>query len=146
MDTLGIEGAQQLLALAAEKAARDYGRPICTAVCDTQGFLLAFARGNGAPVRSIEIAQGKAYSAARMGVDTDAFLQRLQRDQLHASYFCDDRLTALPGGAALRNAAGDLLGGIGISGLTSAQDQAIASALATAWAATTEQGARQQAG
>ncbi len=134
MDTVGLAAAQQLLALAAEKAASDYGRPICTAVCDANGFLLAFARGQGAPVRSIEIAQGKAYSAARMGVDTDAFLQRLQRDQLQASYYCDDRLTALPGGAVLRSAAGDVLGGLGISGLTSAQDQAIASALAAAWA------------
>jgi len=142
MDSIGIEAAQHLLALAAQKAADDYGRPICVAVCDANGFLLAFARGPGAPVRSIEIAQGKAYSAARMGVDTDAFLQRLQRDQLHAGYFCDDRLTALPGGAVLRNGAGELVGAIGISGLTSAQDQVIATALATAWATAPAQGAR----
>jgi uncharacterized protein GlcG (DUF336 family) len=130
MDALGLAAAQQLLSMAAQKASAEFGRPICAAVCDANGFLLAFARGQGAPVRSIGISQGKAYTAARMGIDTDAFLQRLQRDQLQASYYCDELLTALPGGAVLRNAAGDVLGGLGISGLTSAQDQAIATALA----------------
>jgi uncharacterized protein GlcG (DUF336 family) len=69
-----------------------------------------------------------------MGVDTDAFLARLQRDRLSAADFCDDRLSALPGGAAIKDGAGQLLGGLGISGLTSAQDQEIATALATAFA------------
>jgi glc operon protein GlcG len=105
-------------------------------VCDHSGALLAFARGEGAPLRSIQISQGKAYSAARMGVDTNAFLERLQRDRLQARDFCDDRLTALPGGAVLRGADGRLLGGLGISGLTSAQDHVIATALAAEFAST----------
>jgi len=133
---LDLKAAQHLIAQAAARAGADYGRPICAAVCDANGFLMAFAREAGAPVRSIAIAQGKAYSAARMGVDTAAFLERLQRDNLQPGHFCDERLTALPGGAVLRNAAGELQGGLGISGLTSLQDQTIASALAAEWAKT----------
>ncbi len=135
MNELVLAPAQRLLALAAERADREFGRPVCVAVCDHAGSLLAFARGEGAPLRSIQISQGKAYSAARMGVDTNAFLERLQRDRLQARDFCDDRLTALPGGAVLRGADGRVLGGLGISGLTSAQDQAIATALAAEFAA-----------
>ena len=130
MKAIDLQGAQKLVAAAIKKAATEFKRPICVAVCDTQGFLLAFARGDGAPVRSIDLSQGKAYSAARLGVNTDAFLERLHRENILPSYFCDNRLTGLPGGAVLKSATGEVLGGAGISGLTSAEDQIIANALA----------------
>jgi glc operon protein GlcG len=135
MHMLGIEEAQRLVSDAIAKARAACGRPVCVAVCDAQGFLVAFARADGAPVRSIAISQGKAYSAARMGVSTEAFLERLHREKIEASYFCDERLTALPGGAAIGDTSGRVLGGIGISGLTSAEDQIVASAVAAAAAA-----------
>ena len=47
-------------------------------------------------------------------------------------YFCDPELTALPGGSPLKDATGTLLGAIGISGLSSAEDQAITDAMAVA--------------
>jgi uncharacterized protein GlcG (DUF336 family) len=39
-------------------------------------------------------------------------------------------LTGLPGGAVLRNSAGELIGAAGISGLAVEEDQAIADAMA----------------
>ncbi|MCS0503229.1 GlcG/HbpS family heme-binding protein [Ancylobacter mangrovi] len=130
METIDYEQARRMVADALARAAAEYGRPICAAACDAQGFLLAFARADGAPVRSIALSQGKAYSAARMGVGTDAFLARLHRENIPASYFCDPALTALPGGAVVKNAAGRLLGAVGISGLAPEEDQAIADLLA----------------
>lgn len=129
MKSIDLKLANTLVAAAFEKAAADFGRPICVSVCDAQGFLLAFGRGDGAPVRSIAIAQGKGYSAARLGVNTDAFLERLHREQIQASHFCDPGITALPGGVVLKNAEGQVLGGVGISGLASHEDLAIATAL-----------------
>jgi glc operon protein GlcG len=130
MDTIGIKLAQKLVTEALDKAAVDYGRPICVSVCDAYGFLLSFARGDDAPVRSIAISQGKAYSSARIGVNTDVWLGRLGDANFQASYFCDPQLTALPGGAVIKNASGRLLGGVGISGLAPHEDQAIANAIA----------------
>ncbi len=132
---MSIVWAERLVADAITKAMNDYGRPMCVAVCDPYGFLIAFARMDGAPVRSIAISQGKAYSAARMGVDTDAFLERLHRDNIPASYFCDDKLTGLPGGCLLKNSAGTIIGAAGISGLAPSEDVAIGRALAAAAAA-----------
>ncbi len=125
-DTLTIQRAQELLHAAMQKAAADFKRPICVSICDHTGVLLTFARGDGAPLRSVAISQGKAYTAARMGVNTDAFLERLERENIQASYFCDDKMTALPGGAVFKSINGAVLGGIGISGLTSAEDQIVA--------------------
>jgi uncharacterized protein GlcG (DUF336 family) len=47
-----------------------------------------------------------------------------------ASYFCDPKLTGLPGGTPVKDAQGNLRGGVGISGLLPAQDQEIADRLA----------------
>jgi glc operon protein GlcG len=130
MQALGNAAAQVLLSKAVDLAAREFQKPICVSVCDAHGFLLAFARADGAPVRSIAIAQGKAYSSVRMGINTDAFFARLQRDNLHPSYYCDPNLTALAGGAVLKLAKGDIVGGVGISGLAPSEDQHIANTLA----------------
>ncbi len=130
MTSLTLERANELIRHAIEKAAADYGRPICAAICDSTGFLVAFQRVEGAPVRSIAISQGKAYSAARMQANTDALLERLRRENIALSYFCDDGLTALPGGSIIKNVEGVIVGAVGISGLAAAEDQQIANHVA----------------
>ncbi len=130
MDALNLKQANELIRLATEKAMADYQRPVCVAVCDASGFLVSFQRMERAPLRSIAISQGKAYSAARMGINTDALLARMHRENITPAYFCDDKLTALPGGSVLKNAAGKVVGAVGISGLTSEEDQIIANHLA----------------
>jgi glc operon protein GlcG len=130
MEALSLGQASNCIRLAIEKATASYRRPICVAICDPAGFLIAFQRMDGAPLRSIAIAQGKAYSAARMQVSTDALLARLERENIPVSYFCDEKITALPGGSVLKNAEGAIVGAAGISGLTSSEDQEIADFLA----------------
>ena len=135
MQVLTLDTATQLIRQAQAKAQDDFRRPICVAVCDAQGLLVAFARMEGAPVRSVAISQGKAYSAARMGVTTQAVLERLHREGIQIGYFCDPQLTALPGGTPLKDQAGVLCGAIGVSGLTSAEDQQVTDHIATLFAA-----------
>ena len=136
MPDLSLAQAQSIVTQAMAKATQDFGgRPICVAVCDARGLLLAFARMDGAPARGVRISQGKAYSAARMGVTTQAVLERLHREKIEIGYFCDPDITALPGGSPLKNAAGRLVGSVGVSGLTSAEDQSVTDAMAAAFAA-----------
>ena len=130
MSGLTLEAARRLLDRAMARATQEFKRPVCVAVCDRQGFLLAFGRMEGAPVRSIQISQGKAYSAARMGVSTPAFLERLKREGLEIALFCDPLLTALPGGSLLKDASGVAIGAIGVSGLTPTEDQLITDSIA----------------
>lgn len=125
MEALTLEAAQKMIDRAVAKANSDFHRPICVSICDENGFLVAFARMDGSPLRSIEIAHRKAFTAVRMGVPTDKFYARLQQDQLQAGYF-GDNLTALPGGNPFKDAKGKLLGAIGISGLAAHEDTAIA--------------------
>ncbi len=87
MNSLSLQRSNELIRHAIEKAAADYRRPICAAICDAAGFLVAFQRVEGAPIRSIAISQGKAYSAARLQTNTDAMLERLRRENIALSYF-----------------------------------------------------------
>ena len=127
-----LELVQKLVAQALAQAQSEFKRPVCVAVCDKFGFLLGFARMLGAPIRCVAISQGKAYTAARMGTNTDAFLERLRREDVPASYFCDPLYTALPGGAVLKDSSGAIIGAAGISGLAPTEDQAVANAMAAA--------------
>jgi uncharacterized protein GlcG (DUF336 family) len=130
MQGLTLEMATKCLEHACAKASGDFERPICVSVCDAHGFQLAFARMDGAPVRSIAISQQKAHTATRMGMSTDAFLKRLQTDNIDIRYFCDPLMTALPGGNLLKNKAGVVLGAVGVSGLKPAEDQVITESVA----------------
>ncbi|MBP1934237.1 GlcG/HbpS family heme-binding protein [Ammoniphilus resinae] len=117
--------ARKLIEIGKEKATQDFGRPICIAIGDSSGELLTFDRMEGSPVRSIQISQQKAYTAIRMGIPTDIFLRRLKEDGLEISYYCDSKLTALPGGHPLKNKSGQVIGCVGISGLAASEDHAI---------------------
>jgi uncharacterized protein GlcG (DUF336 family) len=135
MSALTLDRARQLIDQAMARARQEFKRPICVAVCDAAGLLVAFARMEGAPVRSVAISQGKAYSAARMGISTQAVLTRLKNEGIEIGYFCDPALTALPGGSPLKDQAGLLCGAIGVSGLTSAEDQQVTDSVAAQFAA-----------
>lgn len=130
MNDLSLEWAQAVLAYGAQKVRTDLNKAACLSVCDRYGFLVAFVRMDTAPVRSIELARQKAYTCTRIGSSTEAFLARLRRDDVPIGYFCDALLTALPGGALLDDAGGNVVGGVGVSGLTPAEDQAVADDMA----------------
>ena len=121
-----LNRAQQLVGYLVSEAKKTFGKPVCVAVCDPHGFLVAFARADGAPPRSIAISQQKAYTCARIGTSTGAFLERLRRENIEIGYFCDPLLTALPGGALLADADGRTLGAVGVSGLAPHEDQQLA--------------------
>ena len=127
---ISLQVAQRLVSFAVEQVEAEFKRPVSVAVCDRYGLLIAFARMDGAPLRTIEIAQGKAYSACRMETNTDAFLERLRRENVPAAYFCDAKWTALHGASVIKHANGKIAGGIGVSGLAPHEDQELANRLA----------------
>jgi uncharacterized protein GlcG (DUF336 family) len=130
MNSISLEQAQMCLNVAIEKANKEFKRPICVSVCDSYGYQVAFLRMDKAPIRSIAISQQKAHTATRMGMSTDAFLNRLNTDNIDIRYFCDPLMTALPGGNLLISKSGDILGAIGVSGLKPVEDQVITETVA----------------
>jgi glc operon protein GlcG len=108
----------------ANLARQDRGQPVCFAAVDRSGALIYLYRMDGAPERLSNIAIGKAYTAARMGVSTAMFRQRLLDEQLSLADFLDEKFTSLPGGLPLLE-GGQLVGAVGVSGRTLEEDVAL---------------------
>ncbi|MBK5571542.1 heme-binding protein [Ensifer sp. SSB1] len=69
---LSLEDARLLIAGASAKA-EEIGVPMCIAVCDESGQLIAFERMDGGKVTSTIIAQDKAYTAAGAKRTTESY-------------------------------------------------------------------------
>ena len=65
------------------------GAPVCVAIVNRTGKLAAFLSLDGTPERAGAIAQSKAYTAMRMELTTQAFHDRLVRENLSIADFCD---------------------------------------------------------
>jgi len=120
--------AAMLACQAALAHAAGLGLRINVAVCDGSGVLAAFLRMPGAFLHSVEIAVDKAYTAASFGFPTRQWVDVIGQDEaLRIGLPLRPRLVIFGGGLPLRD--GDaLVGGIGVSGGSAAQDEACARA------------------
>ena len=130
--TLSYDGARAVADSAAARA-QALGVPTNIAVVDLAGALLAFARLDGAPLLSGEIAQDKAYTVAAFnGVPTHAWFAMIEAEPaLREGIVHRDRLVIFAGGVSV-TVGGTLVGAVGVSGGTAEQDREIAEAGARA--------------
>ena len=106
------------------------GAPVCAAVVNRTGKLAAVLSLDGTPERAEAIARSKAYTAMRMESTTQAFHDRLVRENLSIADFCDPGFSALPGGVPVFDETGCCIGGVGISGRKPQEDAELAEHLA----------------
>ena len=112
----------------AVQAAQSMGLRVNVAVVDRGGTLAAFLRMPGAFLHSVEIAIDKAYTAASFGFPTSQWMALLVGDEaLRIGLAERPRLVIFGGGLPIRE-AGELIGGIGVSGGSAEQDEACAQA------------------
>nr|WP_175801643.1 heme-binding protein [Burkholderia anthina] len=116
-------------AQAAAEAAERLGVRVNVAVVDAAGLLAAFVRMPGAPLHSIDIAIDKAYTAASFGLSTGAWHDALatHSDAVRQGLVLRARFVAFGGGLPIVD-DGALIGGIGVSGGSEAQDEQCAHA------------------
>ncbi|MDX1634013.1 MAG: heme-binding protein [Marinobacter sp.] len=125
---LDLDDARLLIEGAARKA-EEIGIPMCIAVTDESGNLIAFERMNGGKVTSITVAQDKAYTAAAARKATHEYNQACIPGNLvfgiHTSM--GGRLCVVGGGLPVA-VDGHVVGGIGLSSGTPQQDMDCAQA------------------
>jgi uncharacterized protein GlcG (DUF336 family) len=128
--SIDLRTAEEVIA-AATRRAEEMGVPQNIAVVDEGGHLVAFRRMDGAKFFSIEIAFAKAFTAAgarkataEIGPATQPGQGGFGAQNLHGGKF-----TTLPGGVPL--IVGDVVvGGVGVSSGTVAEDRVVAEAAA----------------
>ena len=125
-----LEKARQVIA-AGEAKAQEIGQPMNIAVVDAGANLQAFIRMDGAWLGSIDIAINKAFTARAFDISTQELGQNSQPgDQFFGIYVSNhDRVMIFAGGVPLRD-NGQIIGAVGVSGGSGAQDQMVAEAAA----------------
>ncbi len=104
-------------------------QPLTVAVLDAGGHLVAFQRSDNSGILRFDIAYGKAWGALGMGFGSRELFQRAQGNPSFIAAIgmaSGGRVVPVPGGVLIRNAAGALLGAVGISGDVSDADEACA--------------------
>ena len=118
--TITREAAEALVA-ATSAAARDIGIRATIAVTDAGGHLVAFARDDGAPFLTANVAIDKAWTAASFGLPTHVWADVIANPQV-ASLAHQPRLVAVGGGVPVV-VDGRVVGGVGVSGGNAQQDR-----------------------
>ena len=132
MADISLTQAQRAVEAALSKS-KEMGVKMDIAVVDAGANLKAFARMDGAWLGSIDIAQKKARTARWFDMPTGAIGGLSQPGgPLYNIEHSNNGLITFPGGLPLKNAAGEVIGGIGVSGSTVEDDHAVASAGADA--------------
>ncbi len=115
----------QLLLNKALAAATHANVNVNIAVCDAGGNLCAFQRMDRSPLGSVDIAQKKARSAVLFSAPTEALGQLVREQQLDSFEQTNGGLILFAGGEPVFF-KGQLIGGVGISGGSAAEDKMIA--------------------
>ena len=126
--TLGLELAKKIAAKA-EAAAADKKWTVVVALVDDGGNLVLLQRMDGTQLASIEVAMAKAKTALRFKRPTKVFEDAVAGGR-NAILSLPDALL-VEGGVPL-TVNGAIIGAIGISGMTAAQDGEVAAAALTA--------------
>jgi uncharacterized protein GlcG (DUF336 family) len=120
---------------AAHKKAMELGTAMNIAVVDAGSNLKGFARMDGAWLGSIDISIKKARTARFFDMNTGEIGKLSQPGgPLYNIEHSNGGLISFPGGVPLKNARGEVIGGVGVSGSTVDNDHAVASAGAKALA------------
>jgi uncharacterized protein GlcG (DUF336 family) len=126
-----LRKAQTILKAALARGREMETKPLTVVVLDAGGHVIAAAREDGASAGRFDLAHGKAYGSVMLGIAGNA-----QRDRAESqAYFVQamnglfgGRFVPVPGGVLVRDRKGALAGAVGVTGDTSENDAAAATA------------------
>ena len=126
MSDIDLDQAQTVVAAALKKA-EEISTLMNVTVIDAGGNLKAFARMDGAWLGSIDISAKKARTARFFDMDSGAIGNLSQPGgPLYNIEVSNGGLITFPGGVPLKNAGGEVIGAIGVSGSTVENDHTVA--------------------
>jgi glc operon protein GlcG len=125
---VSYHAAHEAIAAGLDECAR-IGMNCAIVVTDPSGEMIAVARTDGASGNTYRGALGKAKTAAVLGCSTEEYLERrlLADEVLYRALTADEETFLVPGGFALI-VAGEVVGGVGVSGGLHVDDAKVARA------------------
>ena len=129
MPALTIAQASTIVDVALQKGREAKFAPLAVAVLDAGGSLVAFKRDDRAGILRFDIAFGKAWGALGMGFGSRTIFERANSNEAQRLFYTTlaaasgGRVVTNPAGILIRDAAGEVIGAVGISGDTSDNDE-----------------------
>lgn len=126
MSNVTLAQASTIVDMALKKGRETNSAPLTVAVLDAGGHLVAFKREDKSGILRFDIAFGKAWGALGMGFGSRNLFGRAAQNPGFFTALAaasGGRLVPNPGGVLIRDAAGDIVGCVGISGDTSDRDE-----------------------
>lgn len=121
--SLTLEGAKNIMAAAEAEAVKN-NWAVAIAIVDPAGELLFFQRGNNTRPSNVEFAIGKARTSARFQRESRLIDSAVNAGRVQ---FLGTSALAIEGGVPII-VDGQIIGAVGVSGVTAAQDAQIARA------------------
>ena len=126
MTTLTLAQASTIVDVTLKTAREKNFQPLTVAVLDPGGHLVAFKREDKSGILRYDIAYGKAWGALGMGFGSRTLAERAAQTPQFFTMLAaasGGRIIANPGGILVRDAAGNVIGAVGISGDTADNDE-----------------------
>jgi uncharacterized protein GlcG (DUF336 family) len=145
MSGITLAQAATIVDTALKKGRETNCAPLTVAVLDPGGYLVAFKREDRSGILRFDIAYGKAWGALGMGFGSRTLAERAAQTPQFFTMLAaasGGRMVCNPGGVLIKDAAGDVIGAVGISGDTSDKDEACAIAGVAAAGLTADPGGK----
>jgi len=104
-------------------------RPLSVAVTDPGARVKAFKKEDGSAMMRFEMAMGKAYAALALGRSSSLVRARTEERPVFMNYLIgasEGRLFPEGGGRLIRDASGEVIGAVGVTGDTETRDEDLA--------------------
>ena len=129
MPSLTLAQASTMVDVAIKTGRDKKFQPLSVAVLDAGGHLVAFKREDKSGILRFDIAFGKAWGALGMGFGSRTLAERAANTPQFFTMLAaasGGRMVTNPGGVLIRDADGDIIGAVGISGDTADNDETCA--------------------
>ena len=129
MTTVTLDHARTIVRATLDAGRKAGFKPLSVVVLDAGGHVKAFEREDGSSNRRFDIAYGKAHGAISLGMGSRALMARAESQAYFiaaATSAIGGSLVPVPGGVLVKDASGNIVGAVGVSGDTSDNDEAAA--------------------
>src|ERR1700716_1213674 len=129
MPAITLDQANRIIAAVLQRGAELDCRPLSVIVVEPGCKVKAFQKEDGSSMIRFEMAFGKAYAALAMGRSSKLVRVRAEEKPIFMRYLIDasgDQMFPEGGGLQIRNADGEVIGAVGVTGDTEERDEELA--------------------
>src|SRR5262252_4303448 len=129
MTAITLDQANRIMAAILKRGAEINCRPLSVIVVEPGCKVKAFQKEDGSSMIRFEMAFGKAYAALALGRSSRLVRVRNEEKPAFMRYLIaasDDQLFPEGGGMQIRDAAGEVIGAVGVTGDTEDRDEELA--------------------